>query len=197
MGILTLIGNLVFMTYLGDDGVGAFGIACYYAPFIFMVGNAVAQSSQPIVSYNYGLGLRKRVRDTLKFTLYAAAMCGIVVSAAFILFPDFLVALFIDPASPAGRIGIEGFPYFALSFMPFVINIAVIGFFQSVENVCASTLFSLLRGLIFLVPCFYLLPLLMGDEGIWLAFPLSEVMTLIAITGWMAYKYSSNQAIIK
>lgn len=197
MGILTLVGNLVFMHYLGDDGVGAFGIACYYAPFIFMAGNAVAQSAQPIVSYNYGLGLRKRVRDTLKITLYAAAMCGVVVSAAFIIFPEFLMTLFIDPTTNAARIGIEGFPYFALSFIPFVINIAVIGFFQSVENVSASTLFSLLRGIIFLVPCFYLLPPLMGDKGIWLAFPLSELLTLAVIAGWIVWKRRSNKAIIK
>lgn len=197
MGVLTLVGNYVFMDYLGDDGVGAFGIAGYYAPFIFMVGNAVAQSSQPIVSYNYGLGLRERVRDTLKITLYAAAICGVVVSAAFIFFPEFLMALFIDPTTNAGRIGIEGFPYFALSFIPFVINIAIIGFFQSVENVTASTVFAMLRGLIFLVPCFYLLPPVMGDKGIWLAFPLSEMMTLVAIVVWIANKRRTKQAIIK
>jgi len=50
LGVLIFVGNLVFMKYLGDAGVGAFGIACYYAPFFFMMGNAVAQSAQPIIS---------------------------------------------------------------------------------------------------------------------------------------------------
>ena len=47
LAILFLVGNHVFMNYLGDAGVGAFGIACYYTPFFFMFGNAVVQSAQP------------------------------------------------------------------------------------------------------------------------------------------------------
>jgi len=61
LAMLMFVGNLTFMHYLGDDGVGAFGIACYYIPFVFMVGNAIAQSAQPIISYNFGAGVRERV----------------------------------------------------------------------------------------------------------------------------------------
>ena len=42
LAMLMFVGNLTFIHYLGDDGVGAFGIACYYIPFVFMVGNAIA-----------------------------------------------------------------------------------------------------------------------------------------------------------
>mgnify|MGYP007083155089 CR=1 FL=1 len=59
LAVLMFVGNQVFMSYLGDDGVGAFGIACYYIPFVFMVGNAIAQSAQPIISYNFGLGYKE------------------------------------------------------------------------------------------------------------------------------------------
>ena len=45
MAILLFIGNQVFMRHLGDDGVGAFGVSCYYLPFVFMIGNAIAQSA--------------------------------------------------------------------------------------------------------------------------------------------------------
>ena len=62
LATLIFVGNLVFMRYLGDDGVGAFGIACYYMPFFFMIGNAVAQSAQPIISYNYGIGRWKEIK---------------------------------------------------------------------------------------------------------------------------------------
>lgn len=58
MGVIMLMGNLVFMKYLGDAGVGAFSIACYYCPFAFMIGNAIAQSVQPIISFNYGIKKR-------------------------------------------------------------------------------------------------------------------------------------------
>lgn len=62
LAVLMFVGNGVFMRRLGDDGVGAFGVACYYIPFVFMVGNAIAQSAQPILSYNFGLANGVRVR---------------------------------------------------------------------------------------------------------------------------------------
>ena len=74
MGELSLatfvyVGNLVFMNMLGDDGVAAFGISCYYTPFFFSVGNSIAQSAQPIISYNYGAGNKKRVKEAFKSLL--------------------------------------------------------------------------------------------------------------------------------
>ena len=57
----------------------------------------------------------------------------------------------------------------------------VIGFWQSVERVAESVSFMLLRGLVFLVPVFVWLPSVMGVRGLWLAVPLSEVLTCMVI----------------
>lgn len=191
MAILMFVGNRVFMRYLGDDGVGAFGIACYYMPFVFMIGNAIAQSAQPIISYNYGLGLNKRVRDTFKLALYTAAVFGIAVMAVFITLPDMLVGLFIGLDTPAAGIASEGFPYISAGFVCFILNLAVIGYFQSVERVVPATAFALMRGLVFLVPSFVLLPKVMGVKGIWLAMPLSEMLTAVVIL--LYYAISSRK----
>ena len=84
MAVLMFTGNLVFMHYLGDDGVGAFGIACYYAPFVFMIGNAVAQSAQPIVSFNFGAARLDRVAAVQRVALATAVFCGGAVALAFV-----------------------------------------------------------------------------------------------------------------
>lgn len=181
MAMLMFVGNLVFMRYLGDNGVGSFGIACYYTPFVFMVGNAIAQSAQPIISFNFGGNNRRRVRETARLAILTAIVCGLAVTALFALFPEFLVGLFIGPDTPAARIAIAGFPLFAAGFLFFIINLTVIGYFQSVERVFPATLFALLRGLLFLVPSFILLPRLLGTSGIWLSMPLSETATTLSI----------------
>ena len=152
LATLMFVGNHTLMKYLGDNGVGAFGIACYYLPFVFMVGNAIAQSAQPIISYNFGLGEKKRVADTKRIALFTSVVCGIVTTAAFILFPHILVGLFVNPDSTAALIAIEGFPYFSLAFVFFIINLMLIGYYQSVENVKLANLFALLRGFVFLIP---------------------------------------------
>ena len=181
MAMLMFMGNLVFMKYLGDNGVGAFGIACYYMPFVFMVGNAIAQSAQPIISYNFGKGCYERVHATERIALITAVVCGLSVTGFFVGFPRLLVGLFLDPADAAAQIAIDGLPYFATGFICFIINLTVVGYFQSIERVKPATLFALLRGLIFLVPSFLLMPLVLGTPGIWLAMPASEILTSLTI----------------
>ena len=181
MAMLFLVGNHVFMHYLGDDGVGAFGISCYYMPFVFMIGNAIAQSAQPIISYNYGLGKRERVVETLHISLITAIVCGIMPTLLFVFCPRWLVMLFLDVNTPAAQMAIDGFPYYCTGFVFFVVNLAVIGYYQSLERVKKATIFALLRGVVLLVPCFLLLPEVLGVRGIWLALPLSECLTSLMI----------------
>lgn len=181
LATLMFVGNHIFMKYLGDDGVGAFGIVCYYIPFVFMVGNAIAQSAQPIISYNYGLGYRQRVFSTEKIAIWTAVILGSVIMIAFICFPHLLVGLFINSASPAARIAISGYPYFATAFIFFIFNLVVIGYFQSIERVAIATILAVLRGFVFLIPSFILLPRILGNHGIWLALCLSEVLTTAVI----------------
>ena len=181
MAVLLFIGNHVFMRYLGDDGVGAFGVSCYYLPFVFMIGNAIAQSAQPIISYNFGTGSRERVHSALRVSLTAAFVCGIISTVAFILFPELLVGLFLRIDNTAARIAIEGFPYYSVGFIFFILNLSVIGYYQSIEQVKPAITFAVLRGFIFLLPCFMVLPEIMGIKGIWLALPLSEILTSLLI----------------
>ncbi len=181
MATLMFVGNQVFMRYMGDNGVGAFGIACYYAPFVFMVGNAIAQSAQPILSYNYGMNLPSRVSQTERLALKTALACGIVVTVIFFFFPHWLVGLFLPLENAAARIAVAGLPLFSLGFICFIMNLTAIGYFQSLERVGAATVFALLRGLLVLVPAFYLLPVILGNNGIWLAMPVSEIITLMCI----------------
>ena len=162
MALLLFVGNLVFMRYLGDAGVGAYGVACYYTPFVFMFGNSIAQSAQPIVSYNFGLERWDRVRKTLSISLRTAVLTSLFSIVAFTLFPKDLVHLFIAADDPAAQIAIDGFPYFATGFLFFILNLVVIGYMQSIKKVAAATVFALLRGVVFLFPAFLLLPEVIG-----------------------------------
>ena len=178
---MMIAGNYMFMRMLGEDGVAAFGTCCYLFPLVYMFANAIAQSQLPVVSYNYGLGDKKRVRSAFKFAVVLAVCCGALMTILGIVASKPLVSLFISTGTNAFRIGAEGFPYFALSFVLFSFNMVVIGFWQSVERVAESVFFMLLRGLVFLVPVFVWLPSVMGVRGLWLAVPLSEVLTCMVI----------------
>ena len=181
MALLLIVGNIVFMKYLGDAGVGAYGVACYYMPFVFIFGNSIAQSAQPIISYNFGLGRYDRVRETLLLSCRTAVICSLFSIILFTMLPQYLVHLFIAPDDHAAQIAIKGFPYFATGFLFFIMNLVAIGFLQSIKRVAPATVFALMRGVLFLFPAFLLLPKVFGVKGIWLAVPLSEMLTSVAV----------------
>lgn len=181
MGMLMLMGNLVFMHYTGNDGVGAFSVACYYMPLIFMVGNSIAQSAQPIISYNYGLGYHQRVRAAERIAITVAVVSGLLVTALFVFVPHRMTGLFLAGDSAAADIAVAGFPLFSAAFVAFIFNLTAIGYFQSVEKVMPSIVFALLRGVIFLIPAFLVMPVCFGVAGIWLSLGVSELLTSVCI----------------
>lgn len=134
MSVMMLTGNYVFIGSLGENGVAAFSITCYLFPVIFSINNAVAQSAQPIISYNYGAGNSRRVSKSLHTSLIAAFACGVTVSflVAFATRP--IVNMFLSSDSDAFRIACEGLPLFALCGVFFALNIAFIGYYQSLEK---------------------------------------------------------------
>ncbi len=181
MSVMMLTGNYMFISLLGEDGVAAFAIACYLFPIVFSISNAVAQSAQPIISFNYGAHLHDRVQGTLRVSLLTAVACGAAVTACLWLGAGEIVGLFLDPREKAYGLAVEGLPLFALCAVFFAVNIAFIGYYQSVERAALSTLYTLLRGVVFLVPSFLLLPRLIGVPGLWLAIPAAELATCAVI----------------
>ena len=89
--------------------------------------------------------------------------------------------MFISPEYPAYRIAVEGLPLFAAGFVFFAVNIVSIIYYQSVERPRPAMALTLLRGFVFQVGCFFGLPLVAGIPGIWLAVPLSEVLTFCVV----------------
>lgn len=178
---MMFVGNLVFIHYLKEDGVAAFSIACYFFPIIFMVYNAIAQSAQPIISFNYGLNETQRVRSAYLLALKTAISCGVCFALLTIFCSREIVSMFIDQSYPAYDIAIKGLPLYAAGFVFFAVNIVSIGYFQSVERAKYATIITLLRGFILLTICFFTLPLLIGTAGIWLATPMAEMLTTLIV----------------
>ncbi len=186
ISMLMFTGNYVFMKYLGEDGVAAFSIACYIMPFVFMTGNAISQSAQPIISYNHGSGDRSRVLEARKLAMLTAAVMGVVMSFLLAGGIKYVAALFLSTDTNAYHIAAEGIPFMSIGFSIAIVNVVAIGYFQSVERALPATIYSLSRGVLFLVPSFLIMPHLLGTVGMWLALPVAELLTLLLIAfSWM------------
>lgn len=188
MSIMMFTGNYMFMKMLHEEGVAAFAVSCYLFPVIFSINNAVAQAAQPIISYNYGAHQPARVRRALVVSLATALACGLCVMMVLWIGAPVIVGMFLNASEPAYALATAGLPLFSSCGLFFALNVALIGYYQSIAKAAASTLLTLLRGVLFLVPSFLLLPEVMGVAGLWLAIPAAELLTLVVIALLFAVK---------
>lgn len=180
VAVMMLAGNLAFGKWLGTDGISAYSIVCYLFPVVYMIYNAVAQSAQPIISFNYGAGERKRVFQTLSFSLTISVTLGLIVSIVFFVFPSDIVSIFLS-GGDAAVLASQGLPYYAAGFVFMAVNICIAGYYQSVERAGMAVLVTVLRGIVFVVVAFGVMPMLFGEHGLWLAVPVAELLTTIAV----------------
>ena len=178
-GITIFLFNITMMRYLGEDGVAAFTAINYILFIATTVFLGISDGIIPIISYNFGMNNLQRVAESEKTALLAAIVCGVVVTAVFVLFPETLVGFFLDPSTTVAKLAINGFPYFAAGFLCFILNLTGIGYFQSVEGLKPAAVFALLRGAVLLSAAFYVMPKLLGTAGIWLSMPVSETVTAL------------------
>ncbi len=178
---IMIAGNYMFMHYLEADGVAAYSVGCYCLPVVFMMGNAIVQSVQPIVSFAHGNGNIERLNESVRIAIIVALVSGVTCMALMLGRPEDISGIFLPVDSEAYRICVNGLPYFSPAFLFISVNIVAVGIMQSTEAAFMATMHTLLRGFIFPSLCFVLLPLLLGDAGLWLALPIAEMLTLIII----------------
>ena len=192
MSVMMITGNYMFLSQLGEQGVAAYSIACYLFPVVFSIANAVAQSAQPIISFNYGANNNERVRQTLKVSLLAALICGLSVTFGISAGAIPIVLAFLSPEEPAFEIATSGLPLFSICSLFFAVNITFIGYYQSLEKAVRSIIYTLLRGIVLLIPSFVILPTLLGEKGLWLAIPMAEFLTAVIIITFFASNSSNH-----
>ena len=185
--LVTICANNVLSVTGGDVYISVMTIISSVRQMVETPIYAITEGSSPIISYNYGTGDAARVHETFRLSLKTAFISGLTAFAVMYVFCPYIVAMFLEPGCPAYGIATKGIPYFASGFICFALNIAWIGYYQSIELARKAMLFMLLRGIILMSICFLALPHLLGEKGLWLAVPCAELIIFIALT--IDYQY--------
>jgi len=160
-----------------ETATGVFGIYYKLQSFFFMPVFGVNNATISIVAFNYGAGKPKRITGTLKRSCLAASCVMGVGCLAFVLCPDLLLGIF-NPSAEFLRIGRSALRIIGIHFPMAAIAIALGASFQALGNGIYSTITSLCRQLIVLLPAAYLLSLTGEVTSVWWAFPIAEVVSL-------------------
>ena len=177
--VLNVLMNLILIAY-GTAAVSVLGVYFKLQSFVFMPVFGLSNGLVPIVGYNFGARLIRRVYGAMKVALIYAMTIMAVGTAAFMLIPETLMGLFeSEGASELTEIGVIALRTISINFILAAIGITLSTVFQAVGRGSYSLIMSLCRQLIVLLPAAWLLSKLGGLNAIWWSFPIAEAVSLI------------------
>jgi Na+-driven multidrug efflux pump len=161
----------------GEVPVNVFGIYFKLQSFFFMPLFAMNNATISIVAYNYGARKPQRIIKTLKLACISALTFMLLGLAVFQIVPDILLGIF-DTSPDFLSMGQRALRTISLCFPLAAVCIALGASFQALGNGIYSTIVSLCRQLVVLLPAAYLLSLTGQVNAVWWAFPIAELMSM-------------------
>lgn len=154
--------------------VAVLGLYFKLQTFIYFPAGGIIQGVRPLISYNYGARENKRVYRFIHLSLGIITGIMAIGTLGCELFPQQILRLFNDdPALLEG--GVSALRIIALGFLFSGVSVVYAGVFEALGKGRESLLISLIRQVIVLIPLSYLLSLVWGAAGVWLAFPIAEL----------------------
>lgn len=172
--------NTGLQKYGGDLYVGTMSIMASVMQLITIPVQGVAQGVQPIMSYNYGAGNLKRVKDTF-WRMVLVCLAGTLLFAGIaVLRPEFYARLF-SSNEELTMLTCRYMPVYFLGITIFGIQMACQTTFLALGQAKVSLVIALLRKIVLLVPLAIVLPRFMGVDGVYRAEPIAD-FTSVAVT---------------
>lgn len=151
-------------------------LGAYYKlqTFIYLTANGIVQGTRPLISFNYGAGEKGRVETIFRTALGLTAgvmAVGLLLSLAI---PQQLIGLFTGNEETI-RIGVKALRIISIGFLASAVSVTCCGALEALEKGIPSLLVSLSRYVLLILPAAFLFSRLLGAEGVFYAFPLTEI----------------------
>lgn len=186
--LLTISFNSSLLRYGGDLAVGAMTILSSLMNFTLMPLQGLTQGSQPIISFNYGAGNKKRVGSCYKLLLVVCFSYSTLIWLLAMTAPQLFAMIFTsDPALTEVTVHALRI-YMAVIFM-FGLQIGCQQTFVSMGNAKTSLFLALLRKVFLLIPLIFILPNFMANkvDAVLLAEPVSDFIA-VCVTCTLSFR---------
>lgn len=181
ISILSILLNHTLYAHGGETSVTVYGIISRMLMFALFPVNGITEGFQPIAGYNFGAGKYNRVRKVIRYSIGYASGISMIIYVLILIFAEQIVRLFTSDVAVLEQTPSALRWVFAAS--P-VIAIQLIGsaYFQAKGHALKSLLLTLTKQGFFLIPLILLLPDKFGIFGIWVSFPIADLLA-VALTG--------------
>ncbi|MGV3461565.1 MAG: MATE family efflux transporter [Flavobacterium sp.] len=181
ISILAVLLNHTLFSYGGEHAVTVYGIISRMLMFMLFPVLGMTQGFLPVAGYNYGAENFGRVRASIRLSILYAGALAIVIFVVILIFAKPITAIFTtDPEVIRDTPGALRWVFAASP----IIAVQLIGaaYFQAAGKATKALMLTLSKQGFFLIPLVLILPHFFGIFGVWIAFPIADVLSTI-VTG--------------
>lgn len=186
IGVLAIILNHTLYSYGGEHSIAVYGIISRMLMFALFPILGITQGFIPIAGYNYGAQNYERVKESIQISIKYAALLASLIFIIILYYATPIVAIFTtDPTVIAETPNALRWVFAASP----IIAIQLIGaaYFQAAGKAKKALLLTLSKQGFFLIPLVLILPNFFGIFGVWVAFPIADVLSTM-LTGYFLKK---------
>jgi len=189
-----LLNNILFELG-GESSVASYAIIARMLMFALFPVLGVTQGFLPIAGYNYGAEQYSRVRESINKAIGYASAVAFLVFALIMIFPETIVSVFtnneqvIQETPSAMRWVFAAVPIIALQLIGSA-------YFQAIGKAIPALLLTLSRQGFIFIPLILILPNYYGELGVWISFPLADLISTI-ITGYFLRREVKSNLIVE
>ena len=188
-GVTTAIFNFLILGLAGNDGVAAYGVVANVAIVATSIFNGVAQGTQPLFSRFYGKGEKDAIQKILKLAMGTSIVLALLILAVTMGFTESIVGIFnSENNGQMAAYAMKGVKIYFWGFLFAGINIAGAGYLSAIEEAGWAFAISMIRGVVAISVCAFVLAHFFGMTGIWMAFPAAEFITALVMVRGMKKK---------
>ena len=177
-GIVMIAFNAIILSLAGNTGVAAYGVTANIALVVTAIFSGIISGAQPLLSSAYGRGENGDLRKLYRMTLGTALVLSAVIYLLTCFFASPIAAVFNRDGDPVlQQIAVDGLRLYFTAFPMVAAGMVTAAYFSAVEQPLPAFWISICRGFAVILPVTFLMAALLGMTGVWLAYPISELIT--------------------
>lgn len=191
VSITYLIMNNILFDLGGESSVAVYAIIGRMLMFALFPVLGVTQGFLPIAGYNYGALNNARVREVINKAILYASFVAIFVFGFIMFFAEEIVSVFTDDVmvlsdTPSAM-------RWVFAAIP-IIAVQLIGaaYFQAIGKAVPALLLTLTRQGFFFIPLVLILPLFYGEIGVWISFPIADILSTLVTAYFLNREVRKN-----
>ena len=183
LSIVSMCYNAQLLKYLGENGVAAYGVIMAVSFILAAIFIGYNISITPIIGYNYGAQNTLELKSLLRKSIVLEFSFGAVMTILGLAVAYPVSWIYVGYDAELLHLTVRAFCIYVISFLLCGYNMFISALFTALNNGVVSAVAAFTRTLVFEVAAVFILPLLMGIDGIWYSVIVAEVLAAILSTG--------------